>query len=43
MILDTLKKYNQKDINAVNNELILSLNIERLHLFKSSKTTVGLC
>ena len=40
MILDTLKKYNQKDIDAVNNKLTLVLTIEGLPLFKSSKTTV---
>ena len=40
MIFNTLKKYNQKDIDAVNNELILFLNIDGLPLFKSSKTTV---
>ena len=40
MILDALKKSNQKDIDAANNESILSLNIDGLPLFKRSKTTV---
>jgi hypothetical protein len=40
MIFHTLKKYAQMDIVALNNKLILSLNIDGLPLFKSSKTTV---
>lgn len=39
MILDTLKKYRQTEIEALNSKLILSLNIDGLPLFKSSKTS----
>lgn len=39
MILNTLKKYRQTEIQALNSKLILSLNIDGLPLFKSSKTS----
>lgn len=37
MILDTLKKYSQTEIQALDSKLILPLNIDGLPLFKSSK------